>query len=401
MLFVICPPGSNRPRRAISPLPMDRITPHRAGLLALCALLASGCASSGPAEPVTPVVIRPTAVASTEPVDVSGDAADDAAIYVHPYAPERSLILGTNKKAGLMVFDLSGRLLQTVSPTSRPNNVHVMYAVRGGGGGTFDLAAAGGREPDRFGLRFWRIDPFSGTLTDITRNGFDPVLGGDEPYGTCLYRSARDDRRYVFVNGKSGAVEQRELVVHPDGTVSSELRRTFSLPSQVEGMVADDELGFVYVSEEAVGVWRFGAEPDDGTTGVLIARVGENGLTADTEGIALYRGAAGTGFLIVSSQGSSDFKVYDRRPPHRFLATLRPEPTDRFPAPRDTDGLVAESAPLGKTFPKGLLVVQDGAEPPRKQDFKIYNWADIAGDLPPLRPAPSPRLAPARIAPSP
>lgn len=377
---------------------------QRAVLLAVAVvavLPAAGCGMQRAGPVITTdehgLVLRPVAVASTEPVETEGDAADDAAVYVHPYAPERSLILGTNKKAGLLVFDLSGRRMQSVSETSRPNNVDVMYAVPDGRGGRFDLAVAGAREEGRLGLRYWRIDPFSGRLTDVTHGEVDVVLGGDEPYGSCAYRSARDDRRYVFVNGKSGRIEQRELVVHPDGTVSSVLRRVLALPSQVEGMVADDELGLLYVAEEAVGVWRFEAEPRGGEAGTLVARVGEHGLTADVEGLTIYRGAGGSGFLIVSSQGSNDFKVYDRRPPHRFLATLRPTPTERFPAPRDTDGVVAESAPLGTRFPRGVLVVQDGAEPPRTQDFKIYDWADLAGGLPPLRQATSPRLRPQRL----
>src|SRR5690606_16649840 len=42
----------------------------------------------------------------TDPVNTSGDAADDPAIWIHPQQPERSLVLGTNKKAGLQVYDL-------------------------------------------------------------------------------------------------------------------------------------------------------------------------------------------------------------------------------------------------------------------------------------------------------
>ncbi|MFN4241789.1 MAG: phytase [Tepidisphaerales bacterium] len=357
----------------------------------------SGCATQGAGRDDVGPVLRPVAAVVTEPAGSEGDAADDAAVYVHPYAPERSLILGTDKKGGLLVFDLAGRRLQTASPSSRPNNVDVLYAVPDGRGGRMDLAVAGAREAGRLGLRYWRIDPFTRQLADVTRGGHDVVLEGDEPYGSCVYRSAIDARRYVFVNSKSGRVEQRELVVHDDGTVSSVLRRVLGLPSQVEGMVADDERGWLFVAEEAVGLWRFPAEPDGGTAGVLVAKVGEHGLTADVEGVSIYRGAGGSGFLVVSSQGSSDFKVYDRRPPHRFLATIRPRGTPDAPAPRETDGVVAESAPLGRRFPRGVLVVQDGAEPPRLQDFKVYDWADIASGLPRVAPAPSPRLRPQRV----
>src|SRR5262249_18029341 len=67
--------------------------------------------------------LEPKAFVETEAVPSDGDAADDPAIWVHPGDPTRSLILGTDKKGGLNVFDLEGRRLQIVSHGSRPNNV--------------------------------------------------------------------------------------------------------------------------------------------------------------------------------------------------------------------------------------------------------------------------------------
>jgi 3-phytase len=50
-----------------------------------------------------------------------GDAADDPAIWVHPVDPALSLVLGTDKKGGLNVFDLEGkRLLIDTARRARP-----------------------------------------------------------------------------------------------------------------------------------------------------------------------------------------------------------------------------------------------------------------------------------------
>ena len=46
------------------------------------------------------------------PVPSRGDAADDPAIWIHPDAPEQSLVVGTDKRSGLLVYDLSGNQLQ-------------------------------------------------------------------------------------------------------------------------------------------------------------------------------------------------------------------------------------------------------------------------------------------------
>ena len=89
-----------------------------------------------------------------------GDAADDPAIWIHPGDPALSLVLGTDKKGGLNVFDLDGRRLQIVSDGSRPNNVDVVYGFPLGGK-TVDLAVAGTSRESRSGIMIWRIDPAS------------------------------------------------------------------------------------------------------------------------------------------------------------------------------------------------------------------------------------------------
>jgi 3-phytase len=44
----------------------------------------------------------------TTPVSHSGDAADDAAIWVNPSDPARSTIIGTDKLGGIAVYDRAG-----------------------------------------------------------------------------------------------------------------------------------------------------------------------------------------------------------------------------------------------------------------------------------------------------
>lgn len=52
------------------------------------------------------------------------DAADDPAIWVNPVDASKSLILGTDKQAGLYVYDLAGKPSQFL-PVGRINNVDV------------------------------------------------------------------------------------------------------------------------------------------------------------------------------------------------------------------------------------------------------------------------------------
>src|SRR5262249_42255782 len=131
------------------PAPSRRLAVRSLALLAL--------AGAGPAEDV--VTLTPAARGQTEPVPNAGAAADDPAIWIHPGAPARSLVLGTDKKGALHAYSLDGSPRQAVSAGSRPNNVDVLYGFRLAGRKT-DLAVAsvgkGGRSS---GVKVWTINP--------------------------------------------------------------------------------------------------------------------------------------------------------------------------------------------------------------------------------------------------
>src|SRR5262245_1969200 len=65
--------------------------------------------------------VNVSSVVETEPVGVAGDAADDPVIIAGASA-EETRIVGTQKKGGLFVYDLSGKVVQSL-PGGRPNNV--------------------------------------------------------------------------------------------------------------------------------------------------------------------------------------------------------------------------------------------------------------------------------------
>lgn len=66
------------------------------------------------------------AAAETEPVDTAGDAADDPAIWLDPKNPQNSKLITTNKKSGLVVYSLEGKMLHSY-PTGKLNNVDIRY----------------------------------------------------------------------------------------------------------------------------------------------------------------------------------------------------------------------------------------------------------------------------------
>ncbi len=356
--------------------------------LAALALLASLTLVSAPptrgAESEEPIS-RPSAILKTEAVPSRGDAADDPAIWIHPNDPAQSLLLGTDKKGGLHVYDLDAHHRQVISDGSRPNNVDILYGIPLVGK-PVDLAIAGCRDKKSPGLKVWTIDPDTRRLAELEPGATFPTFGGGEPYGSCAYRSPRDGRSYVFVNDHDGAFEQYRLDPATDGTLNAVKVRQFRVGSQSEGCVADRETGRLYIAEEDVGIWSYDAEPDGGDHREPVARVGEYGLTADVEGLTLYYGPNGRGYLIASSQGNHTLHVYDRQGDHRHLLTIDPA-AGPLGDIHDTDGLDVTSLPTTSAFPHGLLVVQDGGE----QAFKLFSWDDVAAGRLSTEPGPSPR----------
>ena len=278
--------------------------------LCMLALAATGCAqlttpSAGTPAPAPVPLHAVSPLAETVPVASPGDAADDPAIWVHPENPLLSLVIGTDKQRGLNVYDLEGRLLQTL-PDGRMNNVDLRDGFTVAGRRTTLVAAT--NRSDRT-IALYLLDPATRRLT---RAG-DPVpTGFVEPYGLCMYAS-RAGGYFVFVND-SGTGQFRQWRIRADGGVVSARRvRAFRVGSQAEGCVADDESGALYVAEEDVALWRYGADPGAGNARRAIDQVGgANGLTADLEGVAVWQGEDGRGYIVQSNQGANRYAVYRR-----------------------------------------------------------------------------------------
>jgi 3-phytase len=162
--------------------------------------------------------------------------------------------------------------------------------------------------------------------------------------------------------------------------------REFTVGSQAEGCVADDETGALYVAEEGGGFFKYSAKPDGGAARKEIDRVdGPNGLVADIEGVSIWRGEDGRGYLVLSNQGADNFAVYRREGDNAFVGNFHivADPERGFDGVSETDGLDVTSAPLGPRFPQGLLVAQDGRNlsPRERQNYKYVSWRDIAEAL--------------------
>ena len=328
--------------------------------------------------PITVHTVEP--IAETEQVEDYGDAADDPAIWVHPTDPERSLVIGAQKKRGIEVYDLTGKRLQVLA-VGRTNNVDLRQGVLLGGKRR-DIVAGSNRD-DRT-LTLYEIDPVTRKLTDVAAAAIP--TGMRDPYGLCMYHSAKSGKLYVFINNPD-AGEFRQWEIEASGAkLTGKLVREFTVGTQAEGCVADDETGALYIAEEDVGLWRYSAEPEDASPRRQLDSTGEAGrLKADVEGVAIYRGKDGAGYLLVSNQGADNYAVYRREGDNDFIGFFSIVANDELgiDGASETDGLDVTAAPLGRRFPQGMLVVQDGRNitPVGRQNFKLVPCEGVAAAL--------------------
>ena len=179
------------------------------------------------------------AIAETDPVGTAGDAADDPAIWRNAKHPEKSLIVATDKKAGVHVYDLSGKRRSfTASP--RLNNVDLRKGILLRNKRSVVVAAS-----DRFDVANAKIALF---MLQTNRKKLIPIgsiaVGAGEAYGMCLWTRKSDRVLFAFVVMKDGRIDQVALDLSgklPAGRVV----RSLKLATQSEGCVVDDRTGIL------------------------------------------------------------------------------------------------------------------------------------------------------------
>ena len=337
-------------------------------------MLVAGCA---PRE--VPVAVRianalpavnVVAAAETDPVGTAAaDAADDPAIWRNADDPAASLIVGTDKKAGLHVYTLDGKS-RFFANAGLVNNVDLIDTPAG-----VIVIASDRNDPRNSQLALFRLDPAAMTLTALGK----VASGPGEAYGICIDAGASNAGKItVFAAIKDGSVRQMELALG-NGTPTATLVRTMKLNTQIEGCVVDPASRSLFVGEEDVGIWRFAADAGAPTSGTLVVPADGKQLVADVEGLALVQ-TGGRSLLVASSQGDNAYVVFgvpaDPAAALPMLGRFRIA-AGKYGATEETDGIELVLGDFGADYPEGLFVAQDGENAPAAQNFKLVGWREI------------------------
>ena len=322
--------------------------------------------------------LRAAVITDTVPND-----SDDPAIWLDSTGAVGSLILGTDKgdsTGGVFVFNLDGRIdsVRSQQPLRRMNNVDIVQGLTTKRG-RIDIAVATERGRQR--LRIFRLPD----MTPIDNGGIE-LFDGDttrSPMGVSLYQRPSDGAVFAIVGGKSGPADgylwQYRLEDRGDGTIRGVKVRAFGQYSgkkEIEAIAVDDALGFVYYSDETVGIRKYHADPDRSDANEELALFATTGFVEDHEGMAIYPTSDSTGFLIASDQQGQRIQIFRREGEpgkpheHRSMVTI---PVSAM----ETDGLEVTSYPVSPRFPRGVLIMMS-----TDKRFHIFDWRDVETRIP-------------------
>jgi len=306
----------------------------------------------------------------TEPVSSMGDAADDPAIWFNHADPTQSLIFGTDKRKGIHVYDIYGKELSFSELGATNNidlrvidkNVHMVISNRSSSTLGYWIFPESGL------FEYFLENPTNAFTEDIVHYHLEADM---DVYGVCI----------GFVNGRvSAALTEEEgptvqmwdlatkQVIGMIDVISDE-EDAPKTGNEAEGCVFDDENNHLLISREGSRGY-LKAYDSDTLEMIEVVDSRDGNIVGDPEGVTIYKTSDTEGYVILSSQGGNEFNLYDRKNLN-FISKFKIHDVE------DTDGLDVTSNSVEGDFSKGFLVVQDGRNLPRNQNFKIVSMEEV------------------------
>lgn len=305
------------------------------------------------------------------PIKIGSDA-DDPAIWQHPTNPQKSLFFLMDKTGIVTAHDFSGNKIQEVKFGTSVNNIDTRTGLNFGGQ-QIDILTGNLRDAGR--LAVMRINPNwtnGNAFTVLAGPTCDPATCiknniSKDSYGFTLFKSKSSGKIYTFEKPKSSSPVVQWEIDGSSGKIDvKNTGRSITGLGVAEGFVGDDINGFVYFAQESGGIYKYYGEPTQPTTAIG-SPITTGGVSGDWEGLTLYSCNNGRGYLILSSQGNSQFKIYDTQN-NAYVRSFTAAQS------RGTDGLDVTSASM-PGFPNGVVIIHNDVP---GMNYHLYDWADVA-----------------------
>lgn len=235
----------------------------------------------------------------------------DGVVWTSPTKATDDLLITTLEGDGFAVFDAKGKLVMQ-DDSREVQGADIRYGLKDGKR-QIDLLAMG--LPDEEAFAFYRIDrQAKQPLVEVGR-----IDTGMAAEAVCLYQNVTTGETTVTGVDEDGVIIQYKLE-YKDGKVQSAVTDSKNRPvvvrqanvgGELSACVADDETGTLYVAEQNVGVWAYGADAENIKDRRLVDAVEPLGHLEEIESMDLVYQDNGKGYLIVADEGKG-FYVYSR-----------------------------------------------------------------------------------------
>lgn len=259
-----------------------------------------------------------TKINSSAKTDKSyGDIADPV-VWVSADGSTQRLIASLEDD-GIAVFDKDGK--QLVQDNSRVVlGTDIRYDIKSTDGKSIDLLTVSLPEEEAIGFYVVKDDAsapleFLGSLSV-----------GMEAEAVCLYKNVTTSELTVTAVGDSGEAIQYKLNYNGTGIESAVkdkygnpvMVRKFNVGGELSACVVDDETAILYVAEQGLGVWAYGADAENIKERRLVDSIGPLGNLGEIEGMDIVYEKDGKGYLLIGDE-SEGFLLYEREGNNKFV----------------------------------------------------------------------------------
>lgn len=290
--------------------------------LLTCSILLAGCNDSN--EPSSPdEETHLTSKLST--LESYGDIAD-ATVWVSPNNNDDNLLIVTLEEDGFAIFNQQGK--QVYHDASREVlGADIRYGVSDGQGNTIDLLAMALPNDDTFA--FYAINANTKENAPVSLGELQINM---TPEAVCLYKNVTTGDISVTGVSDEGNVLQYKLAYDGANIVSVVTDqanqpiavRNFNVGGELSACAVDDESATLYVAEQGLGIWAYGADPENVKDRRLVDSLAPLGQLEEVEGLDMIYQSDGKGYLIAADEGAG-FLLYEREGANAYAGKFNVE----------------------------------------------------------------------------
>jgi len=191
----------------------------------------------------------------------------------------------------------------------------------------------------------------------------------DELVGMCSYRSALSNSWSLFGVTDEGLTLQWEIY-GDNGRLGARFLRSIPTGKGSGYCAVDPRDGTLYISDEELGVWSLGAEPESDTTRQIVdVREPWGRLGDEIKGTGVYQVSDTLSYLLLADAAAGLLRVY-ALPGGDYLGGVT------------VDGLSQpEGLAIMREGDSGWVAIADEDESDGATDYKLLAWKDIAALL--------------------